>query len=426
VVPVPRSLGRYVPYVPWKGKQSPFWDNTWMAQDIYGEYDRYESAVIGLGRSNGVALKVADGGGECEGFPDDSSRCWRNMVGNGIPFEALLFFGQQSLARLVTGAPTVDPATGLIDLATNSNNSDALLQNRYGYDAIEARVSIGPIGRSSSSTAHGQRVDLALSEIQNRGPNVDSFSSNTFALSKHWLGCEESSGGRTGEECLVDGSFDNSTCTEACALLPYGHYNAAVVLTETSVYETGGAGPYSNVDWSNFRNLTCDMTTEYDGQLSRKAVATVTREHLCRANRRGYVVVVVCVQQRQWCCFFALNHPTTFRSLTRYEFNVASRMVQREALGHGQTAFFVSVVIQQWANLIICKTRMNSIREQGMLNGFLNFGLIFETAITVMLCYTPCVSFWAFVVRVIVLFVLRRGCRCLVRFLAWFVRFVRA
>merc|ERR1712121_32760 len=45
------------------------------------------------------------------------------------------------------------------------------------------------------------------------------------------------------------------------------------------------------------------------------------------------------------------------------------------------TAFFVSIVIVQWADLIICKTRKNSIFQQGMKNHFLNFGLVFETVL---------------------------------------------
>merc|ERR1712088_749258 len=53
------------------------------------------------------------------------------------------------------------------------------------------------------------------------------------------------------------------------------------------------------------------------------------------------------------------------------------------------TAFFVSIVIVQWADLIICKTRMNSVFQQGMKNHFLTFGLCFETALAAFLCYCP-------------------------------------
>ncbi|XP_069745332.1 sodium/potassium-transporting ATPase subunit alpha [Narcine bancroftii] len=53
------------------------------------------------------------------------------------------------------------------------------------------------------------------------------------------------------------------------------------------------------------------------------------------------------------------------------------------------TSFFVSIVIVQWADLIICKTRRNSIFQQGMKNKILIFGLFEETALAAFLSYTP-------------------------------------
>merc|ERR1711936_915149 len=53
------------------------------------------------------------------------------------------------------------------------------------------------------------------------------------------------------------------------------------------------------------------------------------------------------------------------------------------------TAFFVSIVIVQWADLIICKTRKNSVFQQGMKNWIMNFGLLFETLLACFLSYTP-------------------------------------
>ncbi|XP_030634863.1 sodium/potassium-transporting ATPase subunit alpha-1-like [Chanos chanos] len=54
------------------------------------------------------------------------------------------------------------------------------------------------------------------------------------------------------------------------------------------------------------------------------------------------------------------------------------------------TAFFTSIVIVQWADLIICKTRMNSLWEQGMFsNKVLIFGLFEETALAAFLSYCP-------------------------------------
>ncbi|KAG5267728.1 hypothetical protein AALO_G00224990 [Alosa alosa] len=53
------------------------------------------------------------------------------------------------------------------------------------------------------------------------------------------------------------------------------------------------------------------------------------------------------------------------------------------------TAFFASIVVVQWADLIICKTRRNSILQQGMTNKILIFGLFEETALAAFLSYCP-------------------------------------
>ena len=39
-----------------------------------------------------------------------------------------------------------------------------------------------------------------------------------------------------------------------------------------------------------------------------------------------------------------------------------------QAVPHGQTAAFISIVIVQWADLVICKTRLLSMYHQGMNN----------------------------------------------------------
>ncbi|XP_060728039.1 sodium/potassium-transporting ATPase subunit alpha-2 [Tachysurus vachellii] len=53
------------------------------------------------------------------------------------------------------------------------------------------------------------------------------------------------------------------------------------------------------------------------------------------------------------------------------------------------TSFFVSIVVVQWADLIICKTRRNSLFQQGMKNKILIFGLFAETALAAFLSYCP-------------------------------------
>uniref|UniRef100_A0A4W4HB57 Sodium/potassium-transporting ATPase subunit alpha n=1 Tax=Electrophorus electricus TaxID=8005 RepID=A0A4W4HB57_ELEEL len=53
------------------------------------------------------------------------------------------------------------------------------------------------------------------------------------------------------------------------------------------------------------------------------------------------------------------------------------------------TAFFASIVVVQWADLIICKTRRNSAFQQGMKNRILIFGLFEETALACFMSYCP-------------------------------------
>jgi len=53
------------------------------------------------------------------------------------------------------------------------------------------------------------------------------------------------------------------------------------------------------------------------------------------------------------------------------------------------SAFFVSIVVVQWADLIICKTRKNSLVVQKMDNWAMNFALVFETLLACLFCYTP-------------------------------------
>jgi sodium/potassium-transporting ATPase subunit alpha len=59
------------------------------------------------------------------------------------------------------------------------------------------------------------------------------------------------------------------------------------------------------------------------------------------------------------------------------------------ALQHAQCAFFVSIIVVQWADLIACKTRELSLANQGMTNTMMNKGLVFETLLGVFLCYVP-------------------------------------
>uniref|UniRef100_A0A1I8GHK0 Sodium/potassium-transporting ATPase subunit alpha n=1 Tax=Macrostomum lignano TaxID=282301 RepID=A0A1I8GHK0_9PLAT len=53
------------------------------------------------------------------------------------------------------------------------------------------------------------------------------------------------------------------------------------------------------------------------------------------------------------------------------------------------TAFFASIVVVQWTDLMICKTRRLSLFHQGMYNHQMTFGLFFETSLAIFMSYCP-------------------------------------
>ena len=66
--------------------------------------------------------------------------------------------------------------------------------------------------------------------------------------------------------------------------------------------------------------------------------------------------------------------------------NYESRMI---LLNEARTGYFLAIVITQMVDLIMCKTRRNSIFQQGMGNWFLNFAFLFEIFLTAVLLYIP-------------------------------------
>jgi sodium/potassium-transporting ATPase subunit alpha len=53
------------------------------------------------------------------------------------------------------------------------------------------------------------------------------------------------------------------------------------------------------------------------------------------------------------------------------------------------TAYFTAIVVMQWFNAVICKTRRLSIFQHGMDNWPLNFAMVFEAGLACLLIYCP-------------------------------------
>jgi len=58
-------------------------------------------------------------------------------------------------------------------------------------------------------------------------------------------------------------------------------------------------------------------------------------------------------------------------------------------LRQAQTAYLISIIVAQWTDVMICKTRVLSVFQQGMRNFMLNIGLIEELLLGLCLVYVP-------------------------------------
>ena len=77
-------------------------------------------------------------------------------------------------------------------------------------------------------------------------------------------------------------------------------------------------------------------------------------------------------------------------SKTRWYNCLASGTESRITLNRmGQSAYFLTIVICQWACLFMCKTRFVSLFQQGIHNLPLVLGWVFENFLTVVIIYVP-------------------------------------
>lgn len=70
-------------------------------------------------------------------------------------------------------------------------------------------------------------------------------------------------------------------------------------------------------------------------------------------------------------------------------FDLRTPGMEREALRHAQTAFFVAIVVAQMFTAFACKTRILSVFQQGIRNSVLMIALSFEILVALILVYTP-------------------------------------
>eukprot|EP01104_Vermistella_antarctica_P004399 TRINITY_DN14852_c0_g1_i1.p1 TRINITY_DN14852_c0_g1~~TRINITY_DN14852_c0_g1_i1.p1 ORF type:complete len:1043 (-),score=362.54 TRINITY_DN14852_c0_g1_i1:67-3195(-) len=116
-----------------------------------------------------------------------------------------------------------------------------------------------------------------------------------------------------------------------------------------------------------------------------------------------YVYYIVMASDDLGCSFLGLNGASDTFAETKDD-------EKKKLLHSAQTMYFVSIVMVQWADLLICKTRMLSLFQQGPFgNKVLLFGLVSETILAAIVAYVPFLDialntapppFWALVLPI--------------------------
>jgi len=101
----------------------------------------------------------------------------------------------------------------------------------------------------------------------------------------------------------------------------------------------------------------------------------------CSYDKCGYYELGKKADYAQEKCSGIPENDWLVVDLTRHE--------RKEALHAAQTAYFISIIVVQWADLLICKTRYLSIFTHGMKNKFMNKAILFETILGAGLSYLP-------------------------------------
>jgi len=148
-----------------------------------------------------------------------------------------------------------------------------------------------------------------------------------------------------------------ATATNACQ---YGHTN--MLWDPTTDANIEARKDFTQLAWDKARNAKVDIRLYYAHQRA------ADRWTECRWSvAEGSPFFYTASYSSEW-------HPVCYST---------------EALKFAQSGYLVSIVCVQWADLMICKTRNLSLSQQGMVNGFGNFGIFFETALVAGLCYIP-------------------------------------
>jgi sodium/potassium-transporting ATPase subunit alpha len=138
---------------------------------------------------------------------------------------------------------------------------------------------------------------------------------------------------------------------------------------DTDVYNPDVASPYGNTNWPTGKKETLAWNLTKDGKTDvRLFYYTLEPDSWVKCRWDPNDTSIPSFWRKSWVTERQICYTT-------------------EALKFAQGGYLISIVCVQWADLMICKCRSLSISQQGMINGFGNFGIFFETALVAILAY---------------------------------------
>lgn len=301
----------------------------------------------------------------------------RILMGNGIQFESTQLLcrvdadGVPSSCGYGCGTPEVYSADGVTELTYADEKDDNDSSSFYTGLTDENGV-ILPDGWC--------RDGCAAPGTGEADPFVEFLSSGFrgFSTSEELLGGAASVG--PGYD-LTDYTANAGTCERTCdRLAAWGLAPNAASRGIFTQADLDGFSTYCGTARTATGVVTTDLTQAAqlvvsDGNAKR---GIITREGDVGTGRKEALA-----GSAYWWNALRQRYPNT--------------VYQNNVLVYAQTAYFICIIVVQWADLLISKTRKLSLFEQGLKNRFMNFGLVFETVLGAVLCYVS--PFWALGIR---------------------------
>jgi len=328
------SVGQnMIPYMPWRSRMSPFWNRQWLSWDITNNNGERIKGLDTTDPLHFLSQPIGEwsinGPGDQDYVEGKSNKCFCNNGGDCQTSP----FGYNNVGGQVKNGQGAWDANSPEELQA-WENFDVSFGNDNQFDWVEGAL---PGDKYIQFGAHSKQEQL---------PTLKD------------LGCSE-----TGEESYKQPRNPSS---------------------QTYNFET-------KEFYASTTPMPCDTSTsDYTTGHKPRQPDNTDGDALSMTDDSGVI--------HNWG-FIMTNNPFTrlYQSNSRGDFctdespclNIASREMQREALSHSQGAYFISIIVVQWADLLICKTRRLSIVTQGMSNTFMNFGLMFETLLGAYMCYMP-------------------------------------